>query len=123
MTCGYIDLKRRRTGRTRGPCSPRAPPRWRPFPVWLVSSSHVPAVLSNLRITVARSPQGNPAGEIYDKVVDATAGTPGLARIRFTSTTPELKAWVTAWTRREAIHGELLKLGERSRSRRCRPVS
>ena len=62
-----------------------------------VSSSHVPAVLSNLRITVAPSPHGNPAGEIYGKVVDASAGTPGLARIRFTSTTPELKAWVTAW--------------------------
>jgi hypothetical protein len=37
-------------------------------------------------------------GEIYGKVVDLTAGPPGLARIRFTSVTPELKAWVTAWS-------------------------
>ena len=55
------------------------------------------AVLSNLKITVAASPRGNPAGEIYAKVVDATAGPPGLARVRFTSTTPEIKAWMTAW--------------------------
>jgi class 3 adenylate cyclase len=54
-------------------------------------------VLSNLKITVAASPQGNPAGEIYGKVLDCTAGTPGDARIRFTSATPELKTWVTAW--------------------------
>ncbi len=55
------------------------------------------AVLSNLKITVAASPQGNPAGEIYGKVLDCTAGTPGEARIRFTSATPELKTWVGAW--------------------------
>jgi len=45
---------------------------------------------------VAPSPQGNPGGEFYGKVVDTTPGTPGLARVRFTSATPELKAWVTA---------------------------
>ena len=56
----------------------------------------VPTILSNVRITVATSPQGNPAGEIYGKVVDVTEGTPGLTRVRFTSTTPELKAWMTA---------------------------
>jgi class 3 adenylate cyclase len=55
-----------------------------------------PAVLSNIRIAVATSPQGNPAGEIYGKVVAVSAGAPGLTRVRFTSTTPELKAWVTA---------------------------
>src|SRR2546430_688416 len=44
------------------------------------------AVLSNLKITVAASALGNPAGEIYGKVLDAT-------RIRFTSATPELRAW------------------------------
>ena len=60
-------------------------------------SSVVLAVLSNLKITVAASPQGNPAGEIYGKVLDCTAGTPGEARIRFTSATPELKTWVGAW--------------------------
>jgi adenylate cyclase len=60
-------------------------------------SSLALVVLSNLKITVAASPQGNPAGEIYGKVLDCTAGTPGDARIRFTSATPELKTWVTAW--------------------------
>ena len=59
-------------------------------------SSLALVVLSNLKITVAASPQGNPAGEIYGKVLDCTAGTPGDARIRFTSATPELKTWVTA---------------------------
>jgi class 3 adenylate cyclase len=47
------------------------------------------AVLSNLKITVPASPLGNPAGEIYGKVLDAT-------RIRFTSATPELRAWMSA---------------------------
>jgi len=60
-------------------------------------SSLALVVLSNLKITVAAGPQGNPAGEIYGKVLDCTAGTPGQARIRFTSATPELKTWVTAW--------------------------
>jgi adenylate cyclase len=57
-------------------------------------SSVTLAVLSNVKITVAPGPHGNPAGEIYGKVMDATAGTPGLVRIRFTSATPELKAWI-----------------------------
>jgi len=60
-------------------------------------SSLALVVLSNLKITVAAGAQGNPAGEIYGKVLDCTAGTPGQARIRFTSATPELKTWVTAW--------------------------
>jgi len=63
-----------------------------------LSSAHAPAVLSNLRINVAPSSQGNPVGEIYGKVVEATTGTPGLARVRFTSTTVELKAWVASWS-------------------------
>ena len=61
-----------------------------------LQSTLVPAILSNVRITVATSPHGNPAGEIYGKVVDVSEGTPSLTRVRFTSTTPELKAWVTA---------------------------
>jgi adenylate cyclase len=65
-----------------------------------LSASHVLAALSNLKIMVAPTSQGNPAGEIYGKVVDATTGTPGFARVRFTSATPELKAWVTAWSSR-----------------------
>ena len=43
------------------------------------------------------SAPGNPAGEIYGKVVEVAEGGPWLARVCFTSTTPELKAWVTAW--------------------------
>ncbi len=61
-----------------------------------LQSSLAPAVLTNLKITVAASPLGNPAGEIFGKVLESTAGTPSLARIRFTSATPELKTWVSA---------------------------
>lgn len=50
-------------------------------------------VLSNLRITVTATSHGNPAGEIYGKVVEPVAGASGEIRIRFTSITPELKAW------------------------------
>jgi class 3 adenylate cyclase len=51
------------------------------------------AALSNLKITVAATPLGNPEGEVYAKVT-AAGGVPGEARIRFTSVSPELKAWV-----------------------------
>jgi len=54
------------------------------------------AVLSNLRITVAATSHGNPAGEIYAKVVEPVAEASGEIRIRFTSITPELKAWAAA---------------------------
>ena len=54
------------------------------------------AVLSNLRITVAATSHGNPAGEIYVKVVEPVAEASGEIRIRFTSITPELKAWAAA---------------------------
>jgi adenylate cyclase len=53
------------------------------------------AALSNLKITVVSSPLGNPVGEIYAKVLDSTAATPSLVRIRFTSVTPELKTWMS----------------------------
>jgi hypothetical protein len=43
--------------------------------------------MSNLRIAVAASALGNSAGEIYGKVVEADAGTPDLARVRFTLVT------------------------------------
>ncbi|HXJ79893.1 MAG TPA: adenylate/guanylate cyclase domain-containing protein [Candidatus Methylomirabilis sp.] len=61
-----------------------------------LQSALAPAVLSNLKMIVAPSAHGNPAGEIYGKVVDAAAGLPSL--VRFTSVSPELKAWMTAWT-------------------------
>jgi adenylate cyclase len=50
-------------------------------------------LLSNVKITVAVTPHNNPAGEIYGKVLGEVADTPGHARIRFTSVTPELKHW------------------------------
>jgi adenylate cyclase len=54
------------------------------------------AVLSNLRITVTTTSHDNPAGEIYGKVVEPVADASGETRIRFTSITPELKAWAAA---------------------------
>jgi len=62
-----------------------------------LESSLPQAVLSNLKMAVASGPQGNPAGEIYGKVVSASAGDPSLATVRFTSTSPELKAWMQQW--------------------------
>ena len=57
--------------------------------------SHLtPMVLSNLQITVATTPLGNPAGEIYGKAVESFEGTPGRVKIRFSSVTPELKTWM-----------------------------
>ncbi|HTY80355.1 MAG TPA: adenylate/guanylate cyclase domain-containing protein [Candidatus Bathyarchaeia archaeon] len=60
-----------------------------------LESSLPQAVLSNLKITVAPGLPGNPAGEIYGKVV--SAGSPGVAIVRFTSISPELKAWAQTW--------------------------
>ena len=54
----------------------------------------VPPPLSNLKILVQAGPGANPAGEIYAKVVESSAGPPGHARIHYTSVTPELKAWM-----------------------------
>jgi PAS domain S-box-containing protein len=56
------------------------------------------AVLSNLKITVSETPQGNPAGDIYGKVLESVAETPGCARIWFTSISPEFKTWLSAAT-------------------------
>jgi adenylate cyclase len=53
-------------------------------------------VLSNLKIIVSESPKGNPGGEIYGKVLESVAGTPGRVRIWFTSVSPELKTWLSA---------------------------
>jgi adenylate cyclase len=53
-----------------------------------------PAVLSNLQISVVATPLGNPAGEIYGKVVESVEGTPSRIKIRFSSVTLELKTWV-----------------------------
>jgi class 3 adenylate cyclase len=53
------------------------------------------AALSNLKITLVATGAGNPAGEIYAKVVEADTGSPQHLRVRFTSVTPELKSWLT----------------------------
>ncbi len=50
--------------------------------------------LSNLKIELKPVAGANPGGEIYAKVIDAAAGASAQTRIRFTSLTPELKAWV-----------------------------
>ena len=60
-----------------------------------IQSALALAPLSNLKITVAATPQNNPPGDIYGKVLASAADTPGHARIRFTSVTPELKLWAT----------------------------
>jgi len=52
------------------------------------------ASLSNLKITVASGAAGRPGGEIYAKVIEAAPAPPHRSRIRFTSTSPELKAWL-----------------------------
>jgi class 3 adenylate cyclase len=60
----------------------------------VMESELTPAVLSNLQITIAATPLGNPAGEIYGKAVESVAGTPKRVKIRFSSVTPELKSWM-----------------------------
>jgi adenylate cyclase len=68
--------------------------------------SHLrPAVLSNLQISVAVTPLGNPSGEIYGKVVESVEGTPSRVKIRFSSVTPELKTWVRALSSEDARAG------------------
>jgi PAS domain S-box-containing protein len=54
------------------------------------------AALSNLKITVSESLHGNPAGDIYGKVVESVGETPGCARIWFTSISPETRTWLNA---------------------------
>jgi class 3 adenylate cyclase/CheY-like chemotaxis protein len=49
--------------------------------------------LTNLKIEIQPLPGTCPGGEIYAKVVSSQAGSPE-ARLRFTSLSPELKAWV-----------------------------
>jgi adenylate cyclase len=56
------------------------------------------AALSNLKITVAATPLGNPEGEFYAKVTATNASTPGQTRVRFTSVSPELRAWLRTLT-------------------------
>jgi len=50
--------------------------------------------LSNLKIELKPVAGANPGGEIYGKVIGATAATSRQTRIRFTSVSPELKVWL-----------------------------
>jgi class 3 adenylate cyclase len=50
--------------------------------------------LSNLKIQIEPIPGSCPGGEIYAKVIGAVTGATGQTRIRFTSVSPELKAWI-----------------------------
>jgi class 3 adenylate cyclase len=52
------------------------------------------APLSNLKIQIEAVAGANPGGEIYAKVMGVVAGASGQSRIRFTSVSPDLKAWV-----------------------------
>jgi adenylate cyclase len=52
------------------------------------------APLSNLKINVEPAAGTNPGGEIYAKVIGAVPDASRLTRIRFTSVSPELRAWV-----------------------------
>jgi adenylate cyclase len=52
------------------------------------------APLSNLRLELKPVAGANPGGEIYAKVIGSVAGASGQTRLRFTSLSPEVKAWV-----------------------------
>jgi class 3 adenylate cyclase len=57
--------------------------------------SELPLVpLSNLKMELKAVAGANPAGEIYAKVIGPVPGSPGQARIRFTSLSPDVRAWV-----------------------------
>jgi class 3 adenylate cyclase len=51
------------------------------------------APLSNLKIELQAVPMTNPGGEIYAKVLRPAAGAQAQTHIRFTSVSPEIKAW------------------------------
>ncbi len=53
-----------------------------------------PALLSNLKLELEPVAGVNPGGEIYAKVIGPVTGAATQTRIRFTSVTPELKAWL-----------------------------
>jgi class 3 adenylate cyclase/CheY-like chemotaxis protein len=50
--------------------------------------------LSNLKVELESVPGSNPGGEIYAKVIGPVGDTSLGTRIRFTSVSPELKAWL-----------------------------
>jgi hypothetical protein len=61
----------------------------------VITSELVPATLCNLKLTVDPVSGGTPGGEIYAKVLGLATDPSGGVRIRFTSVSPELKAFIT----------------------------
>ena len=59
-----------------------------------IESATALAALSNLKMDFDAAAGSNPAGEIYAKVIKAAGEGAPQARIRFTSVTPDLKAWI-----------------------------
>jgi class 3 adenylate cyclase len=59
-----------------------------------MQSGLTPAPLSNIKIEVVPMSGANSGGEIYAKVVGDSAGASSETRIRFTSVSPGLKAWL-----------------------------
>lgn len=59
-----------------------------------IESDFALAPLTNLKIEMIPVAGGTPGGEIYAKVMTVTPEAPRHARIRFTSVSPELKAWL-----------------------------
>ncbi len=66
----------------------------------ILDATPSPPPLSNLKLTVTPTSLNNPEGEISATVAAPPAAVPGQQRIRFTSVTPELKAWLKAESRR-----------------------
>ena len=62
----------------------------------VVPNNVIEAPITPRRITVSESLHGNPAGDIYGKVLESVAENPGCARIWFTSITPETRTWLNA---------------------------
>jgi len=57
------------------------------------------APLCNLKIELEHLAGANPGGEIYAKVIDAVEDVSHPTRIRFTSLSPEIKAWLQQFVR------------------------
>jgi class 3 adenylate cyclase len=59
-----------------------------------IQSASALALLTNLKIELEAGAGGNPGGEIYAKVIGAAADAALETRVRVTSVSPELKAWM-----------------------------
>ena len=59
-----------------------------------LESAFTPPPLSNMKIELDAGNADAPGGEIYAKVIGDVPDAPRQTRVRFTSVSPELKAWV-----------------------------